>query len=407
MAQDKVFTGQPILTQLLSFIPRKIVSDLSKKHGSDRYCKRFYTWDHLVSMLYCSFCKCSSTRELITGIQANYGKLNHLGMQSVPRRSTLCDANLRRPEALFSELYHSLFNKYYRAVLSDSPKSNDGIFNRLFILDSTTVSLFTDVMKGMGTAPANGKKKGGMKAHVLVKAEDDLPCFVLLSSANRNDKIIYKHINLAKGAIIVFDKGYGSFRQFDKWTKEGVTWVSRFNDPWLYRKVSEKKITRQGAIDGVLNDEAVILGDPNNYKTLKIKARRITFFDKEKNRPFIFVTNNFKMTASKIAAIYKRRWQIELLFKRLKTHYPLRYFLGESENAIKIQMWSALICDLLIKIVKDKINKKWSFANMASMIRLHLMTYINLFKFLNNPDSALNFNLKANTNGQLDLFKGG
>lgn len=407
MAQDRVFTGQPILTQLLCFIPRKMVFDLGKKHGSDRYCKRFYTWDHLVSMLYCSFCKCSSTRELITGIQANFNKLNHLGMQYVPRRSTLCDANLRRPEALFSELYHALLSKYYKAVLPDSPTAKGDIFSKLFILDSTTVSLFTDVMKGMGPAPANGKKKGGMKAHVLVKAEDDLPCFVLLSSANRNDKIIYKHMNLNKGAIIVFDKGYGSFRQFDKWTNEGITWVSRFNHPWLYQKVSEKQISRQGAIDGVLNDEAVILGDPNNNQTLKIKARRITFFDKEKNRDFVFVTNNFKMAASKIAAIYKRRWQIELLFKRLKTHYPLRYFLGESENAIKIQMWCALICDLLIKTVKDKINRKWSFANIASMIRLHLMTYINLFKFLNNPDSTLIFNVKTNTNGQLYLFKGG
>ena len=125
MAQDRVFTGQPILTQLLSFIPRKIVSDLSKKHGSDRHCKSFYTWGHLVSMLYCSFCKCSSTRELITGVQANYGKLNHLGMQSVPRRSTLCDANLRRPESLFSELYHQLVSKYYLPVLPESPKAKN------------------------------------------------------------------------------------------------------------------------------------------------------------------------------------------------------------------------------------------------------------------------------------------
>jgi hypothetical protein len=407
MAQDRVFTGQPILTQLLSFIPRKIISDLSKKYGSDRYCKSFYTWDHLVSMLYCSFCRCSSTRELITGVQANYGKLNHLGMQSVPRRSTLCDANLRRPEALFSELYHQLLKRYYLPVLPDSPKAKKDIFSKLFILDSTTISLFTDVMKGMGTAPANGKKKGGMKAHVLVKAENDLPCFVVLSPASSNDKIIYKYMGLPKGAIIVFDKGYGSFRQFDRWDSQGITWVSRFNTPWLYQKVSGKKISKQGSADGVMSDETVTLGDPNNNKTLKIKARRICFFDKEKDRVFVFVTNNFKMAASKIAAIYKRRWQIELLFKRLKTHYPLRYFLGESENAIKIQMWCALICDLLIKTVKDKIKRKWSFANIASMIRLHLMTYINLFKFLNNPDSALNFSIKTNPNGQLQLFKGG
>jgi hypothetical protein len=282
MAQDTIFTGQPIFTQLLSMISRSDVSKLSKKHDSDRYCKTFYTWDHLVSMLYCCFCQCNSTRELITGIQASFNRLNHLGMHSVPRKSTLCDANSRRPEELFSDLYHLLLNKYYLPSLPDSPKKKRDIFSKLFILDSTTISLFTDVMKGAGTMPANGRKKGGMKAHVLIKAEDDIPCFVLLSSASRNDKIIYKYMNLPKGAIIVFDKGYGSFRQFNKWNSQGITWVSRFNNPWLYRQVGIKKVSKQGLLDGIVNDEVVVLGDPNNNKTLKIKARRITFFDKEK-----------------------------------------------------------------------------------------------------------------------------
>jgi len=404
MAQVTYFTGQPIFTQLLSLIPRTMVSKLTMKYDSDKYCKNYYTWDHVVSMLYCCFCQCTGTRELTTGIQASFNKLNHLGMKSVPRRSTLCDANIRRPEALFAELYHSLLRRYYSALLPDSLKRSNDIFSKLFILDSSTISLFTDVMKGAGTTPSNGRKKGGMKAHVLIKAEDDIPCFVLLSSASRNDKIIYKYMNLPKGAIIVFDKGYGSFRQFDKWTKQGVTWVSRFNNPWKYEQVSERKIGQQ---DGILCDETVILGDPKNNNTLKIKARRITFFDKEKNRTFIFVTNNFKMAASKVASIYKRRWQIELLFKRLKRHSPLRYFLGESENAIKIQTWCALICDLLVKIVKDKTTRKWSYANIASMIKLHLMTYIDIFNFLNNPDKALNYYSPQMPNGQLNLFKGG
>ncbi len=403
MAQDRNFTGQPIFTQLLSFIPREMVSSIVKKYNSDRYCKTFYTWDHVVSLLYCSFHKCSAIRELITGLQANYSKLIHLGMKSIPRKSTLADANLRRSEAIFSDLYHALLKRYY-PVLPDSLNKIKDLFSKLFIIDSSTISLFSDVMKGAGSSPASGKRKGGMKAHVLVKADDDLPCFVLLSSASRNDKIIYKHMNLPRGAIVVFDKGYGSFKQFEEWNDQDITWVSRYNTPWLCTIVSNKKVGKIAQNEGIVKDEIIIIGDPKNERARKITARRITFFDADKEREFEFVTNNFKIAAIKIAAIYKRRWQIELLFKRVKTHYPLRYFLGESENAIKIQMWCALICDLLVKIVQDKLKRKWSYSNIASMIRLHLMTYIDLFKFLNDPDKALRYYDPPLSNGQLDLF---
>jgi len=324
-------------------------------------------------------------------------------MKSIPRKSTLADANLRRSEAIFSDLYHALLKRYY-PVLPDSLNKIKDLFSKLFIIDSSTISLFSDVMKGAGSSPASGKRKGGMKAHVLVKADDDLPCFVLLSSASRNDKIIYKHMNLPRGAIVVFDKGYGSFKQFEEWNDQDITWVSRYNTPWLCTIVSNKKVGKIAQNEGIVKDEIIIIGDPKNERARKITARRITFFDADKEREFEFVTNNFKIAAIKIAAIYKRRWQIELLFKRVKTHYPLRYFLGESENAIKIQMWCALICDLLVKIVQDKLKRKWSYSNIASMIRLHLMTYIDLFKFLNDPDKALRYYDPPLSNGQLDLF---
>src|SRR6266542_4204719 len=210
-------------------------------------------------------------------------------------------------------------------------------------------------------------------------------------------------MNLPRGAIVVFDKGYGSFKQFEEWNDQDITWVSRYKTPWLCTIVSNKKVGKIAQNEGIVKDEIIIIGDPKNERARKITARRITFFDADKEREFEFVTNNFKIAAIKIAAIYKRRWQIELLFKRVKTHYPLRYFLGESENAIKIQMWCALICDLLVKIVQDKLKRKWSYSNIASMIRLHLMTYIDLFKFLNDPDKALRYYDPPLSNGQLDL----
>jgi hypothetical protein len=403
MPQVKLFTGQPIFTQLLSFIPKTAFEALVHQCGADRYCKSFYAWDHLVSMLYSCFHKCESLRELVTGLQVNFNKLIHLGVRSIPRRSTLSDANRRRPEALLAGLYHVLLKRYYPADLPDSSGKKDSISSRLFILDSTTISLFSDIMKGAGRPPASGKRKGGLKAHVLVKAEHDLPCFVVLSPASHNDRTIYKHINLPPKAIVVFDKGYGNFRQFDQWSKQKVSWVSRFGDAWTYQSLEQRKVSVKQQSKGILSDEKVLLGNIHNKKTLLIKVRRIVFFDEEQNRTLIFVTNNFKMQASRIADIYKRRWQIELLFKRIKRHYPLRYFLGESENAIKIQIWCALICDLLVKIVKDKLKRPWSFANIASMIRLHLMTYINIFSFFNNPENALK-HYNSQPQGQLSLF---
>lgn len=404
MSQVKIFTGQPIFTQLLSFIPRTSFDSLVLELKADRYCKSFYAWDHLVSMLYSSFHKCDSLRELVTGLQVNFNKLIHLGMRSMPRRSTLSDANRRRPEALLAALYHQMLMRYYPSGLADSSGKKDNISSRLFILDSTTISLFSDIMKGAGRPPASGKRKGGLKAHVLVKAEHDLPCFVVLSPASHNDRTVYKHLNLPQKAIVVFDKGYGNFRQFDQWSKQKVSWISRFGDAWTYKSLELRKVSAKQQSSGIVSDEKVLLGNFHNRKTLLIKVRRIVFFDKEQNRTLVFATNNFKMKASRIAAIYRQRWQIELLFKRIKRHYPLRYFLGESQNAIKIQIWCALICDLLVKIVKDRLKKHWSFANIASMIRLHLMTYIDIFLFLNSPESTVKYYYPPQQHGQLSLF---
>jgi len=261
------------------------------------------------------------------------------------------------------------------------------IDHRLFIFDSTTIELFSEVMQGVGKKPVYGRRKGGVKAHVLTKADEDVPRFVSLTPARRNDSFFTDHIHLPPGSIVTYDRGYMSYTLMNKWTKQGVTGVTRLRVAWMHQIVSSQEISEQEKNKGIISDQLILLGGKPVRQ--KVPARKIIYLDKKSGKELTFVTNNTRMKASTIAGIYKRRWQIECLFKRLKQNYPLKYFLGDSENAIKIQIWCSLITDILIKAVKDKVKRKWSFSNIASMIRLHLMTYIHLIKFLQEPEKTL------------------
>ena len=209
-------------------------------------------------------------------------------------------------------------------------------------------------------------------------------------------------IHLPKDSIVTFDRIYYGFKPLINWSKTGITWVTRMHSLIAYTVVSTKEVTEEAKMNGIISDEKIIAG--KRKRKDKLNARRITFKDPLTAKTLIFFTNNFRMKAITIANIYKKRWQIECLFKRLKQNYPLKYFLGDNENAIKIQIWSALITDLLIKIVKDKVKRKWSFANIAAMVRLHLMTYINLIRFLQNPEKALIKYKLPQMNYQQSLF---
>jgi len=396
MGKDNFFTGQPVFNQLLQLIPKHIIRNVTKHYQSDYYYKRFKTYDHLVTMLYTCFHGCKSLREVTTGMMACTTRINHLGINYMPRRSTLADANANRKEQLFGDLYHCLYSHFYpdSRLLTKLEK-------RLFIFDSTTISLFSDVMKGGGQKPA-GKSKGGAKAHVLMKADEDVPRFVCLTQAKENDNIFTPMLHLPKDSIVTFDRIYYGFKPLINWTKSKVTWVTRMHSLIAYVVLKTKEISEQEKQNGIISDEKIIAG--TRKRKDKMPARRITYQDPISGKILIFFTNNTRMKAITIANIYKKRWQIECLFKRLKQNYPLKYFLGDNENAIKIQIWCSLITDLLIKIVKDKVNRKWSFSNIAAMIRLHLMTYIHLIKFLQNPDKALIKYRLPQINYQQSLF---
>ena len=396
MSKSKNFSGQPIISQILNFLPSSIISRTAQEHNSDRYYKRFKTYDHLVTMIFATISCCSSLREISSIMLACEGKINHLGLTKFPKRSTLSDANKKRSSEVFASIYQSIYNRY-RYFLSDSDTKKLPVED-LKIVDSSTISLFSDIIKGVGRNPINGKKKGGIKMHTMINAKEDVPCLVRFTSAATHDHTFLKELNLKKGSFVVFDKGYVDYMQYYKWTLEDVYFVTRQKENAYYTSLEEFDI--QDHIDSsILKDERIKI----NKDGQSIELRRVAFYHTEQKKVYEFISNNFEIDADKIADIYKQRWQIETLFKRLKQNFPLKYFFGDNQNAIEIQIWVSLIIQLIMLVIQRKADKKWAFSNMMSVIKYHLMTYIDLFKFLKNPEA--NWDTLNNINQtKLDLF---
>jgi hypothetical protein len=386
MNKNTNLTGQPIFAQILSMIKRGQIQTIARKQGADRYYKKFTTYKHLVTMLYLSFEGCTSIREVTTGLLACSTKLFHIGMDYSPKRSTLSDANKNRDSSVFQAIYMRLYQNY-SGFLSDSRLRKIDL-KRLFIVDSTTISLFKAILKGAGRKPKDpSKQKGGIKAHTMINAYENVPCLIRYSAAAKHDHTFLKEINLPKGSFITFDKAYNDYLQYKRFTDNGVWFVTLQKEKAIYQ-IGEEYDIPDNIDEGVIKDEAIYLSYQENGQEKKIKLRRIAYWADDRQRLLIFISNNFELSADLIALIYKKRWQIETLFKQLKQNFPLKYFLGDNVNAIEIQIWVSLIANLLISVIKSRLKRNWSFSNMASIIRQHLMNYIDIYKFLNDPEKA-------------------
>ena len=379
MNKSTNFSGTPIIKQILNYIEPSDISRTAKKYSSDRYYKKFKTYEHLVTMIYATLSGISSLRELSNVMLACEGRISHLNINDFPKRSTISDANAKRSSEVFGAIYGTL-HKRYVSFLSDSSSLKCPV-NNLKIVDSTTISLFSDILKGVGRNPINGQRKGGIKMHTMINAMEDVPCLVRFTSAATHDHTFLKELNLEKGSFVVFDKAYNDYNQYLEWTMNDIYFVTRQKDNAVYKTILEFDLDDKTS-DAVLKDELISV---KKYGK-SIELRRVAFWDSEKEKIYEFITNNQEISPDTVADIYKHRWQIETMFKRLKQNFPLKYFLGDSQNAIEIQIWTALIIQLLMLVVQRKIKRKWAYSNMVSVVRFHLMTYINLFKFLENPD---------------------
>ena len=384
MGKDTNFIGQPIFGQLLNFLDKGHIKRVSRELEADKYVKNFTSYKHVVVMHFAVFEGYHSIRDTVLGLLSHASKLQHLGLDYIVRRSTLSDANARRPNELFAKVYYETYSRY-KDILSDSNLSKKDIA-RLYIMDSTTITLFKEILKGVGRKPENGKKKGGIKAHTIIDAQDNMPCFIKYTEAAKHDHVLLKDVVLPENSFICFDKGYVDYEQYEVFTSKMIWYVTRLKDNALYKANQEFDIP-DDAHAGVLKDEEIELGYGKN-KELRHKARRIAFWDDENGRVFEFITNNFDLEAEEIAMIYKKRWQIDLLFKQLKQNFPLKYFLGDNESAIIIQIWAAMIANLLLTILRSKIKKKWAFSNMMSIVKHQLMSYINVYSFFGDPEKS-------------------
>lgn len=388
MLENRKFPGQPVLSQILNVIPSAAINAASRSHKSNRYYKKLSVRVHLVSLLYGVFSYCNGLRELCEGMLACEGKLTHLGLDKAPARSTLSDANSRRSYRVFESIYYDLLKRYH-SFISDSRLKGLSIRN-LKIIDSSTIQLFSEILRGAGRNRHNeSRKKGGLKVHALMDAFSGVTEFVRLTAASENDQKFLYHLKLPANSWLVFDKAYGAYQQFKKWTSQKIWFVTRQRNNAVFHvtKVITDK-TRQYKPKGVLKEQYITVPIRKNGTVIeRLKLRRITFRT-EDDRVYIFITNNFTLPAGQVATIYKNRWMIELLFKQIKQNFPLRYFWGESVNAIKIQVYCVLLAQLLMVVIRKKAATKKSFANMITVIRLHLMSYVELLYFIKDTYKA-------------------
>ena len=358
-------------------LPREQFDLLVQQCGSDRYYKTFFSWDQLIVMLFRIFSRCDSMGEVCDSMRALEGKLNYLNMDCSPAKSTAGDALRDRSEELF-KLYYFALIAYFRPLLSVSRKK-DVSFEEFYAFDSSTFTLFSEVMKGVGrNRKDDGKKKGGLKVHMLTDIHADTAVFATISEAKMHDKKFLAHLNPAKGSMLVFDKAYNFYQQFADWTREGVNFVCRLKDnakAQLQEVLFEKNLTKEEF--GVYKIGHIHL-EYKREKKPETLCLRLVYYKDEKGRKYKFITNNWEITPEEVALIYKYRWTIELTFKKLKQNFQLHFFYSETENGIKTQIWCTLIAHLLLNVVRVLSESKKAFSTIAALIRIHLISHLNL-----------------------------
>lgn len=384
------FIGQPMYGQLLSLLDKARILKISRETGGERYIKHFDAWQHLVIMLYAVIKRFDSLREITNSMFPEARKFLHLGISMMPRRSTLSDANARRPESIFENIYRHLYAIYRDELSSDSRKKLvPKWLSRLQIIDSTTITLFSNlIFKGAGRHPNSGKKKGGVKVHVNIHANESVPSDVCFTSAATNDSFMLMPTKYDSGDILTLDRAYINYAKFEELTRRGVIYVTKMKKNLVYETVEDIMYVSPDGLVEYRVQQVIFRKKVKDGEDIVHNARIITYADIKKTRVKLvsLLTNDMNMSVEEIVDIYRKRWEIELLFKQLKQNFPLRYFYGESANAIKIQIWVTLIANLLLMVMQKRIKRAWSFSALATMVRIMLMYYVNPYTFFECPE---------------------
>jgi len=363
-----------IFSQLLQLFPRMEFQHLVTITQAERHAKGYPCWNQFVSMLFYQLGRAHSLREITGGLRSCEEKLKHLGI-TAPSHSTLAYANEHRPWELYEHVFLQLFE---RCRVQVAGKKRFRFKNKLTSMDSTTIDLCLEMFDWAKLR----QTKGVIKLHLLLDHDGYLPCFAVITEGNVSDVRVVRQFHFDPGTIVVDDRAYNNYALFGRWTAEGVYVVTRMKENALYEVVGEKEVPQNR---NILKDELIEFKDPKAREKCPYPLRRIEVFDPDKKEILVFLTNNFKLGATTIAAIYKDRWQIEIFFKALKQNLKIKTFVGTSPNAVKIQIWTALIAMLILRFLQLRSQFNWSLSNLVALLRMNLFTHRDLWAWLNKP----------------------
>ena len=363
-----------LFSQILSLISRhefaRHVNDLQ----ANRHSKGFSCWDQFVAMIFCQLAQAKSLREISQGLRCCVGKLQHLGIREAPKRSTLSYANAHRSYKVYERTFYDLLVRCREIA----PRKKFRFKNKLLTLDATVIDLCVTIFDWARFV----RTKGAVKLHLLLDHDGYLPTFAYITEGRVHEINVARMLSFPKGSIIVVDKGYYDFKLFSKWTEEGVWFVSRLKRNADYYVVEERPVPKTG---NILADELIRFAGRKAVKNCPHVLRRVVVWDPKKLEEIELITNHLSFGATTISAIYKARWEIEAFFRALKQNLKVKTFVGTSANALRIQIWTALIAMLMLKYLKFKSRIKWTFSTLVALVRWNLFTYRNLWVWLDNP----------------------
>jgi len=363
-----------LFSQLLSVVNRHQFERRVRESGAEKGAKGFSCWSQFVAMMFCQLAQAKSLREISDGLACCEGKLNHLGLEEGPKRSTLSYANARRPWQLFE----SLFYDQLALAQSLAPKKKLRFKNKLLSLDATVI----DLCLSMFNWATFRQTKGAVKLHLLLDHDGYLPVYAHLTEGNVHELRVAKSLQFPKGSVVVMDRAYVDYRQFARWTKAGIFFVTRLKENANYWDFEDWPVPKNS---NVLKDQLIRLNPITAGAPCREDLRLVTVWDERNQCEVRLLTNQMHFGASTIAAIYRERWQIELFFKALKQNLKIKTFVGTSANAVRIQIWTALIAILLLKILQFKSTFGWALSNLVALLRWNLFTYRNLWEWINRP----------------------
>jgi len=365
-----------LFSQILHIMPRHSFMRMVQECGAERHAKGFSSWDQYVSMLFCQLAQAKSLREISDGLAVTCGKLSHLGLRTAPAKSTLSYANAHRPW----QLYQNAFFHLRDFCRSDSPgkKSRFRFKNKLLSLDSTTIDLCLSLFPWADFR----QTKGAIKLHLLLDHDGYLPDFAVITDGRTADVSTARYFTLPAGSIVAVDRGYYDFELFAQWTTSSVFFVTRLKGNAAYEIVANHPLPQHS---NVLTDQIIRFTGHQSRQKYPWLLRRVVVWDDDSQQEIELLTNHLRFGSTTIGRIYRDRWEIELFFKVLKQHLKIKTFVGTSANALKTQIWTALIAVLLLKYLQFRSTCNLPLCRLVALLRLNLFSYRNLWDWLDDP----------------------